>query len=93
MKVKPAIRTNTVQEYYFSIKLKQIEDMRRSGADIINLGIGSPDMAPSENTIKRLIEEVQKPGVHGYPSYSGAPALRKAFAEWYLKYFKITLDP
>jgi aspartate/methionine/tyrosine aminotransferase len=93
MKVKPANRTNTVQEYYFSTKLKQIDDMRRSGADIINLGIGSPDMAPSENTINRLIEEVQKPGVHGYPSYSGAPALRIAFAEWYLKYFKVKLDP
>jgi LL-diaminopimelate aminotransferase len=93
MKVKPANRTNSVQEYYFSTKLKQIDDMRRSGADIINLGIGSPDMAPSENTINRLIEEVKKSGVHGYQSYSGTPALRKAFAEWYLKYFNVKLDP
>jgi LL-diaminopimelate aminotransferase len=93
MKVKPADRTGNVQEYYFSGKLKQIDEMRRSGADIINLGIGSPDMAPSENTINRLVEEVRKPGVHGYQSYTGAPALRKAFAGWYLKYFSVKLDP
>jgi LL-diaminopimelate aminotransferase len=93
MKVKPAKRTETVQEYYFSAKLKQIEAMRSSGADIINLGIGSPDLPPSENTINRLITEVQKPDVHGYQSYNGVPALRKAFAEWYLKYFNVKLNP
>ena len=81
MKVKPADRTLSVQEYYFSTKLKQIDEMRRSGADIINLGIGSPDMPPSENTINCLIEEVKKPNVHGYQSYNGAPVLRKAFSD------------
>jgi len=93
MKVKPADRTLSVQEYYFSTKLKQIDEMRSSGADIINLGIGSPDLAPSENTINRLIEEVRKPNVHGYQSYNGAPALRKAFSDWYMKYFSVKLDP
>jgi LL-diaminopimelate aminotransferase len=93
MKVKPAKRTCTVEEYYFSTKLKQIDAMRSSGADIINLGIGSPDMAPSESTLNRLIEEVRKPNVHGYQSYTGVEPLRKAFSEWYLKYFKVVLDP
>jgi LL-diaminopimelate aminotransferase len=93
MKVKPANRTRTVEEYYFSTKLKQIDDMRKSGIDVINLGIGSPDMAPSENTINRLIEEVKKPDVHGYQSYSGVSELRKAYSEWYLKYFNVKLDP
>jgi LL-diaminopimelate aminotransferase len=93
MKVKPADRTVTVQEYYFSAKLNQIAEMRRSGADIINLGIGSPDMAPSGNTVSRLIEEVQKPGVNGYQSYTGIPEIRKAFADWYLRYFSVNLDP
>jgi LL-diaminopimelate aminotransferase len=93
MKVRPADRTTTVEEYYFSTKLKQIDAMRNSGIDIINLGIGSPDMAPSENTVNRLIEEVKKPDVHGYQSYTGALALRKAFSEWYLKYFNVKLDP
>jgi hypothetical protein len=93
MRVKPADRTNSVQEYYFSTKLKQIDQMRNAGLDIINLGIGSPDMPPSDNTINKLIEEIRKPNVHGYQSYTGVPALRKAFADWYLKYFNVELDP
>jgi LL-diaminopimelate aminotransferase len=93
MKVKPADRTGNVQEYYFSQKLAQIDKMRREGADIINLGIGSPDQAPSENTIGALISEAQKPASHGYQSYTGIPALRKAFADWYKKYFGVELNP
>jgi aspartate/methionine/tyrosine aminotransferase len=56
MKVKPAERTNNVQEYYFSQKLAQIDRMRKEGLDIINLGIGSPDQPPSESTVTALIE-------------------------------------
>ena len=93
MKVKPAERTNAVKEYYFSQKLRQIEQMRRNGADVINLGIGSPDQPPSENTIRRLAEEAAKPNAHGYQSYNGIPDLRKAFAGWYKKYFRVELDP
>ena len=93
MKVKPADRTGRVQEYYFSQKLAQIDRMRREGADIINLGIGSPDQAPSENTIATLISYAVRPESHGYQSYTGIPALRKAFAEWYNKYFHVELNP
>jgi aspartate/methionine/tyrosine aminotransferase len=93
MIVKPAYRTEKVQEYYFSQKLAQIDRMRREGSDVINLGIGSPDQAPSENTISALISEAQKPGSHGYQSYAGIPALRKAFSDWYKKYFNVYLNP
>jgi len=93
MKVKPAKRTEGVSEYYFSHKLRQIDQMRLEGADIINLGIGSPDQPPSENTISRLGEEASKPTSHGYQSYTGIPSLRKAFADWYRKYFNVELDP
>jgi aspartate/methionine/tyrosine aminotransferase len=92
MKVKPAERTGLVQEYYFSRKLAQIDRMRRDGADVINLGIGSPDQAPSPNTVSVLAAEAAKSSAHGYQSYAGAAALRKAFADWYLKYFKVKLD-
>lgn len=92
MKVKPAERTNSVQEYYFSRKLREIDQMRKAGANIISLGIGSPDQPPSENTIIKLNEEASKPSSHGYQSYSGIPSLRKAFADWYLKYFRVKLD-
>lgn len=93
MIVKPADRTNSVNEYYFSRKLAQLERMRNEGADIINLGIGSPDQAPSANTISALISGAQLPTSHGYQSYNGSPALRKAFADWYRKYFQVELDP
>jgi len=93
MKVKPAKRTESVSEYYFSHKLRQIDQMRLGGADIINLGIGSPDQPPSENTISRLGEEASKPTSHGYQSYTGIPQLRQAFADWYRKYFNVELNP
>jgi LL-diaminopimelate aminotransferase len=93
MKVKPADRTLSVQEYYFSQKLRQIDQMRKAGASIISLGIGSPDQAPSENTVKRLIDESTKSTSHGYQSYIGIPELRNAFAGWYKKYFGVELNP
>jgi aspartate/methionine/tyrosine aminotransferase len=93
MIVKPADRTETVQEYYFSQKLAQIDKMRREGSDVINLGIGSPDQPPSGNTVSALIDEANKPTSHGYQSYSGIPALRKAFADWYSRYFHVALNP
>ena len=93
MTVKPADRTGNVHEYYFSQKLAQIDRMRREGSDVINLGIGSPDQPPSENTISALIEHAKKNTTHGYQSYSGIPALRQAFSDWYEKYFKVNLNP
>lgn len=93
MMSKPAKRTELVQEYYFSRKLAQIDRMRRDGADIINLGIGSPDQPPSPETVAALSEEAAKPGSHGYQSYTGTPALRKAFAGWYKRYFRVDLNP
>jgi LL-diaminopimelate aminotransferase len=93
MKVKPADRTSNVQEYYFSQKLAQIDRMRREGADVINLGIGSPDQPPSPNTISALIGEARKPTSHGYQSYTGITALRQAFSDWYSKYFHVKLNP
>jgi LL-diaminopimelate aminotransferase len=93
MKVKPADRTASVQEYYFSQKLAQIESMRREGMDVINLGIGSPDQPPSENTVSALCNEAKKSTSHGYQSYSGIYALRQGFSDWYSKYFHVSLNP
>jgi len=92
-KILPSARSESVQEYYFSRKLKEIEQMRNSGADIINLGIGSPDMPPAQSTVEVLKRMAEQTGNHGYQSYSGVPELRKAFANWYKRYFDVTLDP
>jgi aspartate/methionine/tyrosine aminotransferase len=93
MKILPAIRTEFVQEYYFSRKLKEIEEMRKNGADIINLGTGGPDLPPSLNTIEKLVNSARQPGNHGYQNYIGIPELRQAYSLWYKKYFRVDLNP
>ena len=93
MIVKPAQRTEAVKEYYFSQKLAQIDRMKSAGADVINLGVGSPDRPPSQNVINALIAEAMKPTSHGYQSYKGIFKLRKAYADWYEKYFNVALNP
>lgn len=89
----PADRLNTVQEYYFSKKLREIAEMNAAGKNVISLGIGSPDLPPSEETVDTLSESAHKPDVHGYQSHVGIPELRKAFADWYKKWYDVTLDP
>ncbi len=93
MKVKTASRISLVKEYFFSRKLKEIAALRAEGKDIINLGIGSPDLPPSEKVVERLHHESSKDNQHAYQSYVGHPELRKAFARWYQKYFKVALNP
>jgi len=93
MQIKPANRLNSVSEYYFSKKLKEVDEMNAQGKKVINLGIGSPDMPPSNETIETLCSEAHKPNVHGYQSYIGIPELRKGFADWYKQWFGVTLNP
>ena len=91
MRITKADRLNTVQEYYFSRKLKEIAQMREQGIEVINLGIGSPDLPPSEKVITMLIEAASDKRNHAYQSYTGLPELRSAFAGWYRKYFQVEL--
>jgi LL-diaminopimelate aminotransferase len=90
--IKPADRISTVQEYYFSVKLKQIDRLRQEGKDVINLGIGSPDQAPAPQVIETLGETSKNPANHGYQSYIGIPALRKGFASWYQRSYGVALN-
>ena len=88
----PASRTGNVEEYYFSKKLKEVAEMNATGKNVINLGIGSPDMPPSKEAIEIFCREVQKDDVHGYQSYTGIPALREGFAEWYRRWYGVDLN-
>ncbi len=90
--IKAAARTGLVNEYYFSTKLAEIARMRQKGIDIISLGIGSPDMPPAAEVIEELGRSAAGIHNHGYQSYRGIPQLRGAFANWYGKYFGVTLD-
>jgi LL-diaminopimelate aminotransferase len=88
-----AKRLEGISEYYFSQKLREIDSLNKEGKNIINLGIGSPDLPPHPDVIGTLQEEAGKPGVHGYQGYKGIPALRQAFADWYQRWYKVSLDP
>ena len=88
-----ATRLSSVGEYYFSRKLREIDEMRRKGADILSLGIGSPDLPPHKSVTERLATESAKPSAHGYQSYRGVAELRNAFSEWYRTRFGVELNP
>jgi LL-diaminopimelate aminotransferase len=88
-----ANRLNGIGEYYFSQKLKEIQELNQQGEAVINLGIGSPDLPPHADVISVLNEESLKPNVHGYQSYKGSDALRNAFANWYKQWYHVELNP
>lgn len=91
--ITPAQRIQQVEEYYFSLKLKEIAKMQREGKPVLNLGIGNPDQMPDSGIIETLNQASALPDTHGYQPYVGIPALREAFARWYQKHYQVTLDP
>jgi aspartate/methionine/tyrosine aminotransferase len=88
-----ADRLQGIEEYYFSQKLQEIDRLNRAGKNILNLGIGSPDLPPHPEVIRVLQEESTKPNVHGYQGYKGVPALRNAIAAWYKTEYGVSLNP
>jgi LL-diaminopimelate aminotransferase len=86
-------RLEGVGEYYFSHKLREIDDMNKAGKQVINLGIGSPDLPPHPDVIKTLQDEAAKPNAHAYQNYKGSPVLREAISKWYKKWYDVDLDP
>ncbi|MDY4625857.1 MAG: aminotransferase class I/II-fold pyridoxal phosphate-dependent enzyme [Prevotella sp.] len=91
--IQPASRLNNVQEYYFSRKLKEVAGLNAAGQDIISLAIGSPDMPPSKQTIDTLCDTARRADAHGYQPTIGIPELRKAMADFYQRWYGVTLDP
>lgn len=90
--IQPANRIDSIQEYYFSRKLKEVARMNAEGMDIISLAIGSPDMPPSQQTIDKLCEVAHDPAAHGYQPTAGLPELKKAMAGFYKRWYGVTLD-
>lgn len=88
----PAKRIHTVEEYYFSRKLREVRGLVAAGKTIINLGIGSPDLQPPTVVVDALEASLHDETAHKYQSYQGIPALRKAIADFYQKNYKVTLD-
>lgn len=90
--MKPASRVDSIQEYYFSRKLKEVAKLNAEGKDIISLAIGSPDMPPSKQTIDKLCAVANEPDAHGYQPTSGLPELHSAMAEFYKRTYGVDLD-
>jgi LL-diaminopimelate aminotransferase len=86
-------RLEGVGEYYFSQKLREIDDMNKAGKQVINLGIGSPDLPPHPAVIKTLHDEAAKPNTHAYQNYKGSPVFRNAISKWYKKWYSVDLNP
>ena len=91
--IQPAQRLESVSEYYFSRKLKEVAAMNAAGMQVISLGVGSPDMPPSEETVETLCAEAHNPDGHGYQPYVGIPELREAFSRFYKRWYGVELDP
>ncbi|HYH55638.1 MAG TPA: aminotransferase class I/II-fold pyridoxal phosphate-dependent enzyme, partial [Anseongella sp.] len=88
-----ARRLQHTEEYYFSRKLREIEQMNREGEKVINLGIGSPDLPPHPDVIEELCSYAGRRDTHAYQNYKGIPALRQAISSWYKRYYGVELDP
>lgn len=91
--IQSAKRLQTVEEYYFSKKLKEVELLRASGKPIINLGVGSPDLQPPQKVIAALLEGLQHENAHAYQSYLGIPELREAMAAFYRDQYQVYVSP
>ena len=91
--MRPADRLNSVQEYYFSRKLREVRQRMGSGQDVINMGIGSPDLPPPAAALSALTESLSQPTAHKYQSYQGTPALRQTIATYYQDAFDVALNP
>jgi len=91
--IEPAKRLKSVEEYYFSKKLRDVNKRIAKGVPIINLGIGSPDLRPPSQAINELTLRVHDEKAHQYQSYQGLPELRQAIANFYRDHFYVGLNP
>ena len=91
--ISKAQRLNGIGEYYFSQKLREIDALNKAGKAIINLGIGSPDLPPHPSVVEALKVQASLDNTHAYQSYKGVPVLRNAIADWYQKWYQVSLNP
>ena len=93
MNIQTAKRLDTVEEYYFSTKLREVRELASSGKPILNMAIGSPDLDPPVEVVKAIQEAVLEQGAHKYQSYQGLPELREAISDFYKTKYAVDLNP
>lgn len=91
--IQLANRLNRVEEYYFSQKLREVRELMASGNPVINMGIGSPDLPPSDDVVLALKNALHDDAAHQYQSYQGLPGFRNAIANFYHTQFSVNADP
>ena len=91
--IAAAKRLDTVQEYYFSQKLREVRNLQLAGKPVINMGIGSPDLQPPTAVLEAITQSMTDAGAHKYQSYQGLPELRKAMADFYKNKYQVTANP
>lgn len=91
--IQVAERLHSVEEYYFSKKLREVNLLKANGKPILNLGIGSPDLRPPERVINALVESLKEDNAHQYKGYQGVPELRKAISSFYREQYSVSLSP
>jgi aspartate/methionine/tyrosine aminotransferase len=91
--IHPAKRLDIIEEYYFSSKLREVRQLASEGKPIINMGIGSPDLKPSQAVIDALVLAMQDENAHQYQSYQGLPELRSGMADFYQNNYGVSLNP
>ena len=88
-----ANRLQTIQEYYFSTKLKEVRQLISEGNPVINIGIGSPDLQPPKPVLEAIQNSLFEEGAHKYQSYQGLPEFRNAVAKFYSEKYNVTVNP
>jgi aspartate/methionine/tyrosine aminotransferase len=92
MVINKSNRLNNVDEYYFSTKLKEIRSLISQGKPIINIGIGSPDLAPPKKVVEAISKAIYNDNNHSYQSYQGLPEFRSAIAKFYKNHYSVDLN-
>ncbi len=90
--IEPAEHVKSVSEYYFSVKLQEVAKMNAEGKNVISLGVGSPDLPPSEYVVDELCNVASRTDIHGYQPYSGIPELKQAYVNWYKRSYDVDLS-
>lgn len=90
---QPAGRLQLIPPYLFKEIDEKKEQVRARGVDIIDLGVGDPDLPTPRFIVDKMKEAVQDPSTHRYPLYSGMNDFREAVARWYQRRFNVELDP
>ena len=90
--IEPANHLKDILEYYLSVKLQEIAKMDAEGINVINLGIGNPDLPPSEYVVNELCKVASRSDIHGYQPCTGIPELKQAYASWYNRMYDVELS-